>query len=393
MVKGFFDQKGYEDKFTQALVDKKLISKTNKFIIVEHPRLAWINTVRGKLQTKIQNWNINKYPAFYIHDEQESLKNIKINIGTIASASNKFTPEQKAAQAFMRQTKRSYQVYANDISELLDERISYQYNLNILKKLKIKKDETTMFKLTFMKKGKKIETTYTLKHNDPNLNYMVKDIEHRLREFDGSLFKNGKLRDRVIKQAATADILKIYLEELNLAVINNKTLGTKSLKNEINLLENILSSKTLNPSTYGIYRITNQAFIKEVNSITKMDILAKKYIEPPYLKVKEIFEKFIKDPKNAKTAEEKIGMFTKIYGRVTKITPQQIFIGATLTGAVGVGGTAYFSIGEPSVIEVQINDGQGPPELDLDETTKIIEEETKMQSDVIDEEIESYFKE
>ena len=86
-------------------------------------------------------------------------------------------------------------------------------------------------------------------------------------------------------------------------------------------------------------------------------------------------------------------MFTKIYGRVTKITPQQIFIGATLTGAVGVGGTAYFSIGEPSVIEVQINDGQGPPELDLDETTKIIEEETKMQSDVIDEEIESYFKE
>lgn len=391
MVKGFFDQNAYEDKLTKALADKKLFTKTNKFIIVEHPRLEWINAIRGKLQTRVQNWSINKYPAFYIHDEKESLKTIQTHVRTVSSTSTKLSAEQKLAQTYMRAIKRSYQVYAKDLEELMNERISYQYNLNLLKKIKIKKNEVTSFKLTFLKKGKKIETVYNLKQNDKSLAFIIKDIEQNIREFDGTLFKNGKLKDRVIKQAATADILNIYLEELNMTVINNKGVSLKSLRNEIGLLENILNSQALKPSTYGVYRITNQTFIKEINSITKADILAKKYIGPPFLKVKEIFEKYIKDPLAKKTAEEKIGMFQKVYAKVTTITPKQILIGTTLTAGVGIGATAYFAVGEPEVVEIQIKEGTPPPpEVDLEETTGIIEEETQMQNDVINAEIERF---
>lgn len=389
LAQNLFLKENYQKDLQQSLVDKKLITFTNKFVTVQHPRLDWINRARASLNRSIKNWNNNKYPAFYIFHDEDIVTEAKRYFKTVHSmvASDvDVAPEASKNLELVNGWMKSFENYQQDVDHLLDERISLQYNLSLLKKLKLKDDEVRDIKLTFKKNGQLVEEIVTLRKSDKDLQYQIKKLKTEIKNLDGTLFSNGKIKDRVIRQAMLADILTILQREFEYAVKNTSTPDPELIK-ELDKINALIKNSKFQPSTYGVYRITNQVFLRELAALSKLDVAYKKFIETPALKLKEIVNAFIqnrpvKNAANPKEAE-KIGFFKRVYAKITSITPKQAATGAGVVAVAGLGIERYFWFGQES----SIGEDRGHEEQ-LERTEEEDEQKSEGHSRVIEVEID-----
>lgn len=352
LAKSFFMKENFKEDLNQALIDKKLLKFSNKFVTVQHPRMDWLNRARASLNRSLKNWNNNKYPAFYIFSDDEVVTEAKRYFETINSmVTHDITPAPEASKNLdvVSGWIKSFEDYKKDVDNLLDERISLQYNLKILQKFNQTEDVQDI-KLVIKRNGELKEEVITLRKSDKDKNFQVKRLKAEIKALDGTILKNGKIKDRIIQQAALSDMLTITQREFEYGLKNTPD-AHPELTIELEKLNALLAKAELKPTTYGVYRVTNQVFIRETISATKIDWAYKKFVETPTLKFKEIFDAFIKK-KTAETNEEKVGIFKRIYARITKITPKQIAIGTGSVVVAGVGYERYFSVkDDPIVIE------------------------------------------
>ena len=350
LAKSLFMKDNYKEDLNQALIDKKLLKFSNKFVTVQHPRMDWINRARASLNRSLKNWNNNKYPAFYIFSDDDVVTEARRYFDTINSmVTHEITPAPEASKnlEIVSGWMKSFENYQKDVDNLLEERISLQYNLKILKKFKQTQDIQDI-KLVIKRNGEFKEEVITLRKSDKDKDFQIKRLKAEIKALDGTILKNGKIKDRIIQQAALNDILTITQREFEYGIKNTEG-AHPELTLELEKLNDLLSKTELKPTTYGVYRVTNKIFIRETISATKIDWAYKKFVETPALKFKEIFDAFIKK-KTAETEEEKIGIFKRIYAKITSITPKQLAIGTGSVVTAGVGFERYFAIKDDPVI-------------------------------------------
>lgn len=347
LAQSLFLKENYEPDLQKALVDKKLITFSSKFVTVEHPKLNWLNKARISLNKSIKNWNNNKYPAFYIFSDEEVVTEAKRyfqTIDSIVSPDVAVNPAATKNMATVEGWMKSFESYQKDVDNLLEERISLQYNLSLLKKLKLKKDEVRDIKVTMKRNGVMVEEILTLRKNEKDLDYQVKRFKEEIKALDGTLLKNGKIKDRIIRQAMLTDMLTIVQREFEYGIKNTKA-PNPELQKELERITAMIQKSEFQPTTYGVYRITNKVFIRELASLTKADVAYKKFVETPLLKVKEVVNAYIKNRaiKN-QTDEEKVGILKRIYAKITSITPKQAAITGGTVAVAGIGIERYFWI-------------------------------------------------
>jgi hypothetical protein len=356
IVKTLFLKENYQEDLEKALVSRKLLSFSNKFVTIEHPRLDFINHARASLNKSIKNWNNNKYPAFYIFSDEDVIpaaqKYFKVISEKIPADS---TTNQDAVKKYdlVPSWIKSFQNYQTEVDQLLDERISLQYNLTLLKKLKLD-DDPRDIKISIKRGGQFIDEIVTLRKSDKDLAYQIKKIKTELQNFDGSYLKNGKIKDRIIRQAALVDMLTIVQREFEYG-LKNAPNQTDEMFKELDNLNKLINRSELQPTTYGVYRITNKIFIRELAALSKADVAYKNFVEAPLLKFKEIAAAYIQNRAlNNASVDEKMGIFKRIYAKISNITAKQAAIGTGVTVTAGIGFERYFSsTANPSVTEEQ----------------------------------------
>lgn len=352
LAKSFFMKKNYVENLNQVLLDKKFLKFSNKFVTVQHPHMDWMNNTRAALNRSLKNWNNNKYPAFYIFSDEEVVTEAKRYFQTINSIlTHELIPVPEASRNLevVSGWMKNFEEYQKDINNLLEERISLQYNLKILKKFKQTEDIQDI-KLVIKRNGEFKEEIITLRKSDKDKNFQEKRLMAEIKALDGTIIKNGKIKERIIRQAALNDMLTITQRELEYGIKNTDG-AHPELTLELEKINALLAKSELKPTTYGVYRITNKVFIRETISATKIDWAYKKFIETPALMFKEIFNAFIKN-KTAENQKEKIGFFKRVYAKVTSVTPKQIVIGTGSVVVAGVGFERYFAVkSEPEIAE------------------------------------------
>lgn len=382
LTKSFFLKENYQSDLEKALIDKKLITFTNKFVTIQHPRMDWLNRARNSLNQSIKNWNNNKYPAFYIFNDEDIVthaKNYYKTLDSIVSADVPVAKEATANLEIVTGWTKSFENYQRDINNLLEERISLQYNLSLLKKLKLKKDEVRDIKLTIKRDGKFVEEIITVRKSDKDVDYQIKRFKEQIKEMDGTLFKNGKIKERVIRQAMLKDILTILQREFEYA-IKNAPAPHPELTNELERINMLLKISAFNPTTYGVYRITNKVFLRELAALSKLDVAYKKFVETPVLKFKEVIDAFIHNrPLKGEvnpTEPEKMGIFKKVYTKITNITPKQAATGAGVAAIAGLGAQRYFTVGKGEINQL--------PDQTVEEISDPAEEQQVREANSVD---------
>lgn len=353
LVKELFISKNYETNHNAALIDKKLISFTNKFVSIQHPRMDWMNRVRKSLNQSLRNWNNNRYPSFYLFNDEEIIpaaRNYFTAMEKTITEQLPLTEEQTKTTQLVSAWIKSYQDYHTELDKLLDERISLQYNLSLLKKLKLK-EEIKDIKLIVKRDGIMTEEIITLRKEDKNLGHLIKRFKSEIAELDGTLLRNGKIKERIIRQAMLNDILTIVHRELEYSIKNTPDAHEGLLK-ELHSLEKLVKNEELRPTTYGVYRVTNKVFIKEVLAMSKLDVLYTK-IKDPVVSIKNLFVDFLKNRGGRPQIDEKekIGFFKRIYNKVTSITPKQAAYGTGGAAVLAFGYHQYFWVNKANVSE------------------------------------------
>lgn len=381
LAQSIFLKDNYQTDLVATLANKKLLSFSDKFITIEHPNLDWINSARASLNKSIKNWNSNKYPAFYIFSDEDVVsvakRYFKVTTDKVPADS---IPEEDAIKDYelVQSWIKSYENYQTEVEQLLEEKISLQYNLSLLKKLKLKDDEKRDIKITIKRAGQFVDEVVTLRKSDKDLEYQIAKIKSELKDFDGSLINNGKIKDRIIRQAALKDMLTIVQREFEYSLKNSPAV-TDDMGLELERLEALIKKPELQPTTYGVYRISNQVFIRELVALSKLDLVYKNFVQTPVLKFREVVNAFIQNrPLKNATNQEKVGIFKRIYAKISSITLKQASIGTGITVTAGIGFERYFSLASSQVEVLDHDSHANQIEQTEEEARKANEDHTKV---------------
>lgn len=388
LAESIFIKSDYEKDLKIVLSEKKLIGLSNKLITINYPPIDWINKVRVSLNKSIRNWNNNRYPAFYLSHEEDIVPHAKKYLESISQVLNngaQINEEISANFDLVNAWIKNFENYQKDIDNLLDERISLQYNLSLLKKLKLADGESRDIKLIFKRNGETVEEIITFHQDDKNLSFKIKELQNEIRDFDGTILKNGKIKDRLIRQAMLKDVVTIVHREMEAPIKNAKNINSEVL-NEFQRIGLLLKKSEFDPGTYGLFKVTNKIFLNEVANLTGLDVLYTS-IKEPLVKLKNVFTNFFKTKtgENLPVAEEKarIGLFKTIYNKISNITYTQLATGAGVTGAVGYGFNRYFLI---SAHTSPAPDGEddGAHLEQLEQSEDVLKKESNSHSKVIE---------
>ena len=239
--------------------------------------------------------------------------------------------------------------YKTEMDQLVEERISLQYNISLLKKLKLDSNESRDIQITIKRGGILQNEVITLRKEDKNLGFTINKLQSEMKELDGSLLKNGKIKDRIIRQAMLQDMLTIVQREVEYTTKNTAASSEEVIK-ELATLNDLLKKTEYSPSTYGVYKIENKIFMRELLATSKLDVLYTK-IKEPLLKLKTVAVNFFSN-KSAGTDKEKVGFFKRIYAKITSITPKQAAIGGGSLAVAGYGIDRYFWFHDPTIKQI-----------------------------------------
>lgn len=399
LVKNILLSENYDQDLLKALSDKKLLTFTEKKAILHYPSLEWINKARGSFNTALRNWNNFRYPAFYLFSEEEIIpiaKRYAENLEKII-ANQIPTNDDETTHAYLAvdEWTKAFQNYQTELDQLLEERISLQYNLSLLKKIKVSRNEVRDIQISIKRKGILENQIITLRKKDRNLNATINQLKLEIKSLDGSLISNGRIKDRIIRQAMLLDMLNIVHRELEFAIKNSAN-PSEVILSKLERLTKLLKNSDYSPSTYGVYQITNKIFIRELISASKLDIAYSK-IKSPLLKLKDIVAKYFANKKTG-TTKEKVGLFKRIYLKISNITPKQAAIGGGSLTIAGLGIERYFMINEKTVTELktpppvnQLTPEDAAHQEQLDQTREVEEKKQEGYSSALELNLEEFF--
>lgn len=377
-----------------ALEERKLLSFKDKMFIIKQPSIEWYLNAKKGLTTLIKSWNKNRYPLFYLDSSDEIVPLAKSYADLLTEEmAGPLSEESRKKMDIINDWIESYKAYQSQLDHLLEERISYQYNIKVLKQLRIKKDEAVDIKLNFKIDGKNVTQVVTVRKEDRNLSFLISELEKKIAEFDGSSTQFGKIQERVIKQAIAGDVLTILQRELEFSVKNSNQ-NAEELAKKLIELNAILKDETLNASTYGVHKVVNHVFRKEVSELLHINSPFKKIRDMNHFmirnQIEKVFGKKVKDGEalvqEVKKAEKdavklvskaelnKDGPLKKLYSKIGTFTPYQKFMVSTKLSVIGYGAYRYFIVKKGSTVEVTGVDGsavpvEGSPSTEVDTTT------------------------
>lgn len=359
-IKGSLDIKA--DDVTNIMLKKGILKRKENFLLLEHPSIDWINKVRKSFITNLKSWNKNRYPVFYFGKEIDFEKRgrsiASLLEKKIAGTANE---EEKVLLDQILNEVKSFSTYQNEIDAIIKERISLQYNIDMLKKIKLDKEAVDV-KVTLAKASGDVTEIITLRKEDKNKGLAIHKLKQQLKELNGKIFRHGKVEERVIRQAMLKDIVTIYHREIEHAIKNNIN-RTAELDNLYSSLSAFLKNSDFEPSSYGVFRVDRKVLQDELMMFTKLDRASIK-ISVATDKVKASFGSFFRN-RNAGTDEEKVGFFKNMYLSVSNMTVGDMTKYGIVAG-VGFGTSHYFFLGidnknedngdGPSVEEITVED-------------------------------------
>ncbi len=376
LMSDFIFTPSYQKDLKTALLDKKLITFKQKLMQVEYPRLKWINDVKKSFNISLKNWNHKRFPTFYLAHEEEVIPIANAYSKSLEKELNNELDEQaidnlKSVRSWMS----SYENYNQELDQFLEERIALQYNYSLIQKLDLK-NETRDIALTFKRQGVLTSEVFSLHPDDNTYKSLLGDLKNQIYELDGGLLNDGKIKERIVRQAMLQDMLTIVQRELEHDIKNKDTLPTDILR-ELNRVNNLMNNQDFKASTYGVFKITDKVFIAELISLSKMDKVYDIF-KTPAIKLKSILGNFLDGKKSDK---EKIGFFGRLYARIKNLTPKQLTVGTSVMATAGFGSYRYFWFDKSSNIELNAND---PHMIQLEQTQKALKAESDGQSKAVE---------
>lgn len=334
------DDASPEASAIKKLQEKGLLKFKDRFLILNTPGRDWINSVRKNFISHLKKWNKNRYPIFYMTDDNNiqkigaqlpELLEKKLNNSLTEDESKIFDSAMAQVEMFSR--------YQKDIESLIDERVSLQYNIEVLKKLKL--DEKPMdIKIVIKRADGDTEEIVTLRKEDKNKSLVIDKLKKQLKEINGKVFRFGKIEERVIKQAYLKDIVTIYHREIEYAHKNGLH-ASDDLAKLYERLDQALVNSDFVPSSYGVYRVDRQVLRAEFMMFTGLDKGVVK-VTATKDKIKSGFKSFFTS-NSAGTDTEKMGFFQSIYTSITNMTVADL-TKYGLTAAVGFGASQYLMV-------------------------------------------------
>lgn len=367
MIKNFFSSNKKEKELVEVLAERKLITFSEKKAQIHYPRLEWVNRVKKSLNSSLRNWNNNRYPAFYLFNQEDIIPVAKKYAENLEKVLANTVPleDEEITKAYLDVTDwmKAFQNYKSELDQLIEERISLQYNISLLKKIELDAGETRDVQITIKRGGVLKNEIITLRKEDKNLKATINKLKLEMKELDGSILKNGKIKERIVRQAMLLDMLIILHREMEY-VIKNTTAPNIEMINELTALSLLIKKSDFSPSTYGVYKIENKIFIRELLAASKLDVAYAK-IKEPLTKLKTVITDYFQN-KKAGTDQEKVGILKRLYAKITSITPKQAAIGGGSVVVAGIGYQRYFAIKDHVVTE-ELNEAPPLNELEADD--------------------------
>jgi hypothetical protein len=406
----------YDHDLNKVLVDKKLVTFKEKIILVHYPSLNWINKVKTSFTNSLRNWNSTRYPAFYIFSDEDIIPTATtyaVNIEKIISRqlTADDTESIKAAQAVEDWTK-VFEGYKLEMDQLLEQRISLQYNINLLKELKLGPNETRDIQLSVKRGGVLQDEIITLRAEDKNLGFTIKKLKNEMTTLDELFGSNGKIKERIIRQAMLKDILTIVHRELEHALKNSTAPSAEAIA-ELSRITMMLKNSEDMASSYGTFKITNKVFIREMASALKLDSAYQK-VTTPVSNIRSILSNYFTSAKTevenlvpdrvqfpdlnststdnnafvaptvdstaAPTETQKVGFLQGTFASISNVSAK----GVVTAAVVVVGGielNRYFSVKTNSTTEVKNDSKQTAI---LENTKKKIQDKTNSISTMVE---------
>ncbi|EQC49195.1 hypothetical protein M899_0778 [Bacteriovorax sp. BSW11_IV] len=303
---GRFLEDDYANKLAKALEEKKLVQRKTKRLTIKAPgkhMFARMLDYGSHIFKKIIN--DNRYHAFYMYDDEETLPNILIYIKGLVGdekAMGGFEDSSKIVTTWLKEFKN----YEADLDEMLKMRVSLAYNLNILKTYKKSNPDFDRIQFSLWKNGKWEETIITIRQDDHNLEALIGDLQSKLNTFDGGWrsspnkdsgglarisighIDEGMLRTRVLKQAYLRDRLTILHRELEFAYnnLNNRdefaSISEENKKVITDLYKELsftLAKEEYRPSHWAENRISYKKFMSEFKYSSKSSKYYQKFLD------------------------------------------------------------------------------------------------------------------
>jgi len=324
----------------KKLQEKGLLKFKDRFLILNTPGRDWINSVRKNFISHLKKWNKNRYPIFYMTDDN-NIQKIGAQLPELLEKklNNSLSDEEtKIFDSAMAQVE-MFANYQRDIEALIDERVSLQYNIEVLKKLKLD-DKPMDVKIVIKRAEGETEEIVTIRKEDKNKSLVIDKLKKQLKEINGKVFRFGKIEERVIKQAYLKDILTIYHREVEYAHKNGLH-ASDDLAKLYEKLDQALVNSDFVPSSYGVYRVDKQVLRSEFMMFTGLDKGVVK-VTATKDKIKSGFKSFF-TPRNAAADAEKMGFFESIYNSITNMTVADLSKYG-MTAAVGFGASQYLMV-------------------------------------------------
>jgi hypothetical protein len=276
MMKDFITA-DYNQKMLKALEDKELVKRSTRKMQVKLPKDAWWTRMKDSWTHTFKNWNDNKFVSLYMFDEEETVASAAVYSKLLRKSieGGDLNEDELIVLKNIDTWSNKFKNYKQDVDNLVNERISLAYNLDILKKYSFDGDRAEV-DLFYIKDGKKVSEKMVFYRDDKNLQYYINQLDKRITQLDGGAFDwwfdEGIIKQRIIQQAMLKDKVTIVHRELEYFINNTEGIDEvvlKELKEKLKEYQEVLENLDFSPSNYGINKVTNKALRKELWSLPK----------------------------------------------------------------------------------------------------------------------------
>jgi len=325
-----FVEVNYNARIMRALEEKQLVKRKTEKMQVTLPGRSWWQRMRKNWIQRFKNANDNKYPTYYMYDDQESVAHA-VAYGKLFSKNvTGEVQEENQINAIKRVDEwiGHFTDYKKELNDLIDERISIAYNRDLLKRNKPDSDRLEV-DLIYKKKGKDVPENIIFYEEDKNYQYYVNQLEKQLTGLDGGMFDwwfdEGRIKQRIIKQAILQDQVTIVHRELEYFYHNSPDLADdvkETMKAKIDELAQILDADEFKPSQYGLAKVDWKKWRKEVKQLPKSVTSNKKVTD-----AQTVYNEILDDKD-----KERVKYFTDGLAKQIRATSVGSFLGLFATG-------------------------------------------------------------
>lgn len=328
------------------LKERGILKFREKVFTYNLPSVDWFNSIKHDLISRMKTWNNNRYPIFYL-SKDKNYEKVGKEIAALLEKQSNGTISDSEVQQLSQVMKeiRAFINYQNDLQKIVDERVTLQIAIDKISKVFIDDDKPIDLELIIRRDGLEFREVVTLRKKDHNRKLVLKKYHKLLKEFNGNMFKPGKLEERVLKQSMLRDIVTIYHREVEYAVKNKLPSSIKNdndpLSSLYSQLNSALENSDFDPSSYGMFKIDDDVFLAELMRLTRADVGVVKTIQAKnrvqnalrnYLQVKPQLE----DP-------QKVGLLRHAYLSVSNLTVRDV-ANFGIQGVIAITAYNYFVV-------------------------------------------------